>query len=239
MGAEGAVRILRRARDPRRPSDPAAVERGVRRRSTASASSTRTGPPTSGQIDEVIEPRETRPRLIRALEILRTKVQQNPPQKHGLIPVVAAGAMDDLGFGLQHRRVLGHGPRRSRSWPLLWLVLAGHRRRLDGRPRRADARRPPARARAVPGGPVGDRLGRRRPARRPDALAAITVAVRRPRGGAPPPGRARDAQLRCRGARCSPAAGSRAAGRSRPRLARGGDEPMRRYTVDGRRHERY
>jgi acetyl-CoA carboxylase carboxyltransferase component len=40
-----------------------------------------------GQIDEVIEPRETRPRLVRALEILRTKVQQNPPKKHGLCPV--------------------------------------------------------------------------------------------------------------------------------------------------------
>jgi acetyl-CoA carboxylase carboxyltransferase component len=40
-----------------------------------------------GQIDEVIEPRETRPRLARALEILRTKVQQNPPKKHGLCPV--------------------------------------------------------------------------------------------------------------------------------------------------------
>ena len=40
-----------------------------------------------GQIDEVIEPRETRPRLVRALEVLRTKVQQNPPRKHGLMPV--------------------------------------------------------------------------------------------------------------------------------------------------------
>ena len=40
-----------------------------------------------GQIDEVIEPRETRPRLASALEILRTKVQQNPPKKHGLCPV--------------------------------------------------------------------------------------------------------------------------------------------------------
>ena len=28
----------------------------------------------------------TRPRLARALEILRTKVQQNPPKKHGLSP---------------------------------------------------------------------------------------------------------------------------------------------------------
>ena len=40
-----------------------------------------------GQIDEVIEPRDTRPRLIRALEVLRTKVQQNPAKKHGLMPV--------------------------------------------------------------------------------------------------------------------------------------------------------
>jgi acetyl-CoA carboxylase carboxyltransferase component len=39
-----------------------------------------------GQIDEVIEPLETRPRLVRALEVLRTKVQQNPPKKHGLFP---------------------------------------------------------------------------------------------------------------------------------------------------------
>ncbi len=39
-----------------------------------------------GQVDEVIEPRETRPRLIRALELLRTKVQQSPPKKHGLPP---------------------------------------------------------------------------------------------------------------------------------------------------------
>ena len=36
-----------------------------------------------GQIDEVIEPRETRPRLVRALEVLRTKVQQNPPASTG------------------------------------------------------------------------------------------------------------------------------------------------------------
>jgi acetyl-CoA carboxylase carboxyltransferase component len=39
-----------------------------------------------GQIDEVIEPHETRPRLIRALEVLRTKVQLNPAKKHGLDP---------------------------------------------------------------------------------------------------------------------------------------------------------
>ena len=38
-------------------------------------------------IDEVIEPAETRVRLIQALHVLRTKVQENPPKKHGLMPV--------------------------------------------------------------------------------------------------------------------------------------------------------
>jgi acetyl-CoA carboxylase carboxyltransferase component len=40
-----------------------------------------------GQIDEVIEPSYTRLRLINALEILRSKVDSNPPKKHGLMPV--------------------------------------------------------------------------------------------------------------------------------------------------------
>jgi acetyl-CoA/propionyl-CoA carboxylase carboxyl transferase subunit len=40
-----------------------------------------------GQTDDVIVPSETRPRLARALEVLRTKVTQNPPRKHGLMPV--------------------------------------------------------------------------------------------------------------------------------------------------------
>ncbi|MDR1767222.1 MAG: acyl-CoA carboxylase subunit beta [Propionibacteriaceae bacterium] len=40
-----------------------------------------------GQIDEVIEPSQTRWRLIKSLELLRTKVQANPAKKHGLFPV--------------------------------------------------------------------------------------------------------------------------------------------------------
>ena len=40
-----------------------------------------------GQIDEVIEPRYTRLRLVMALEILRSKVASNPAKKHGLMPV--------------------------------------------------------------------------------------------------------------------------------------------------------
>jgi acetyl-CoA carboxylase carboxyltransferase component len=40
-----------------------------------------------GQIDEVIEPARPVPRLVRALEVLRTKVTQTMPKKHGLFPV--------------------------------------------------------------------------------------------------------------------------------------------------------
>jgi len=40
-----------------------------------------------GYIDAVIEPHETRPRLINALEMLRGKREANPPRKHGNIPL--------------------------------------------------------------------------------------------------------------------------------------------------------
>ena len=40
-----------------------------------------------GFIDDVIEPSETRPRLINALEMLENKRDSNPPKKHGNIPL--------------------------------------------------------------------------------------------------------------------------------------------------------
>jgi len=40
-----------------------------------------------GYVDDIIEPKETRPKLIRAFEILRTKVTANPTKKHGNIPL--------------------------------------------------------------------------------------------------------------------------------------------------------
>lgn len=84
MGAEAAVRILYR-REVRAAADPAAAEAAyVARYREAFFNPYRAA--DVGQVDEVIEPRETRPRLIRALELLRTKVQQNPPKKHGLFP---------------------------------------------------------------------------------------------------------------------------------------------------------
>ncbi|HMO56208.1 MAG TPA: acyl-CoA carboxylase subunit beta [Roseiflexaceae bacterium] len=40
-----------------------------------------------GYVDDVIEPRETRPTLIRALDLARNKRQTLPPRKHGNIPL--------------------------------------------------------------------------------------------------------------------------------------------------------
>jgi acetyl-CoA carboxylase carboxyltransferase component len=40
-----------------------------------------------GFIDDIIEPRQTRPKLISALQMLRNKRDTNPPKKHGNIPL--------------------------------------------------------------------------------------------------------------------------------------------------------
>ncbi len=85
MGPDGAVNILQR-RELTRAENPAAL----RQQFIEEYRQKFLNPYQAadlGQIDEVIEPAETRPHLIRALEVLRTKVQQNPPKKHGLMPV--------------------------------------------------------------------------------------------------------------------------------------------------------
>ena len=40
-----------------------------------------------GFVDDVIEPRETRPRVIKALRMLENKVDTMPRKKHGNIPL--------------------------------------------------------------------------------------------------------------------------------------------------------
>ena len=40
-----------------------------------------------GFVDAVIHPRETRRRIVSALDMLRTKRDSNPPRKHGNIPL--------------------------------------------------------------------------------------------------------------------------------------------------------
>ena len=40
-----------------------------------------------GYIDAIIMPRDTRPKLIQALEMTENKTESNPPKKHGNIPL--------------------------------------------------------------------------------------------------------------------------------------------------------
>ena len=44
-------------------------------------------PAGRGFIDDVIDPRETRGKIVRALDMLRNKADRNPPKKHGNIPL--------------------------------------------------------------------------------------------------------------------------------------------------------
>ncbi len=85
MGAEGAVNILHRERIAT-SSDPA-----EERRRLVKAYETEFANPyiaaSRGYIDDVIRPSETRPRLIKALEMLAGKRVTNPRKKHGNIPL--------------------------------------------------------------------------------------------------------------------------------------------------------
>ena len=85
MGPEGAVNILSR-RELQKAAEPEAlraekVEDFRRRFANPYVAAER------GYVDAVIEPRETRPRLINALRMLDTKRDTNPPKKHGNIPL--------------------------------------------------------------------------------------------------------------------------------------------------------
>ena len=85
MGAEGAVNVLYRE-EIKKAEDPKKREQEILEAYREEFLNPYRAADV-GQIDEVIEPKETRPRLAMALEVLRTKVAQNPPRKHGLMPV--------------------------------------------------------------------------------------------------------------------------------------------------------
>lgn len=85
MGVEGAVNIIYRDRIAKADDPDAAraeLTREYRERYAHPYEAA-----ARGYIDEVILPRETRPKLIAALEIVRTKRDTNPPKKHGNIPL--------------------------------------------------------------------------------------------------------------------------------------------------------
>ena len=85
MGADGAVNVVNRD-ELRAAADPDA-----RRRELLAEYKERFSNPYAaagrGFVDDVIDPRETRSKVIAALEMLQNKAQSNPPKKHGNIPL--------------------------------------------------------------------------------------------------------------------------------------------------------
>ena len=85
MGAEGAAKIVFR-REIQGAPDPKAEEQ----RLVADYKQKFNNPymaAARGYVDDVIEPRRTRPMLIQALELFAGKRDSNPPKKHGNIPL--------------------------------------------------------------------------------------------------------------------------------------------------------
>jgi propionyl-CoA carboxylase beta subunit len=85
MGPEQAVNIVFRG-ELERAKDAA----GARERLVAEYRSTFANPFKAaelGYVDEIIFPRDTRPRLIGSLKALENKRDRNPPRKHGNIPL--------------------------------------------------------------------------------------------------------------------------------------------------------
>jgi len=85
MGPDGAVNILYK-----REMDGATDSAALKEEKTREYREKFANPFVAaerGYVDEVIEPRDTRRRLIQALEVLHTKRDSNPPKKHGNIPL--------------------------------------------------------------------------------------------------------------------------------------------------------
>lgn len=80
MGPEGAVNILYRGKLNEEERKKAVEDYKITFASPYKAAEL-------GYIDEIIYPRETRKKLIQALEMTQNKSEQNPPKKHGNIPL--------------------------------------------------------------------------------------------------------------------------------------------------------
>lgn len=85
MGVKGAVEIIFRKEIEKAASREAAIEEKVEEYRAKFANPYIAA--SRGYVDEVIEPKETRSKLIRALQFLENKVDQNPRKKHGNIPL--------------------------------------------------------------------------------------------------------------------------------------------------------
>ena len=85
MGSEGAVNVIFR-REIQNASDPQAKRAELIARYEEQFSNPYIAA-ERGFVDDVIEPADTRPKLVQALRMLRTKREQVPPRKHGNIPL--------------------------------------------------------------------------------------------------------------------------------------------------------
>lgn len=85
MGAEGAVGVLYR-KDLAETTNPEETRTRLVNEFTEKFANPYIAA-ERGFVDEVIEPAETRPKLIRALSLLQNKRDTNPPKKHGNIPL--------------------------------------------------------------------------------------------------------------------------------------------------------
>jgi propionyl-CoA carboxylase beta chain len=85
MGPEGAVAILYR-KELESAEDPAAMKKELAAKYREEIANPYVAD-ERGFIDEVIDPAETRRKLIRAFEALETKFMNNPARKHGNIPL--------------------------------------------------------------------------------------------------------------------------------------------------------
>jgi acetyl-CoA carboxylase carboxyltransferase component len=85
MGAEGATPVIFRKEIEAAP-DPEAKERGKIQEYRDLLYNPYIAA-SRGYVDEVILPRESRPKIIKTLEFLSTKREVRPPRKHGNIPV--------------------------------------------------------------------------------------------------------------------------------------------------------
>ncbi len=85
MGPKGAVEILFKEEIAAAPDPEAEAKRRADEYTGTFANPYRAA--ARGFLDDVIDPRDTRPRLIQALGMLRTKRDANPKKKHGNIPL--------------------------------------------------------------------------------------------------------------------------------------------------------
>jgi len=85
MGPDGAVNIIFRNTIEKAKNPQAERERLVAEYRQTFANPFKAA--ELGYIDEIIMPADTRPQLIRALDMLQNKREKNPPKKHGNIPL--------------------------------------------------------------------------------------------------------------------------------------------------------